>query len=74
MRLRFFVTELCGNWVKKGYIDLRCVSYRISLIFFAKCDLISLGNTPTKFREAAFLCYGFMWKLGEKGIYWFTVR
>ena len=54
--------------MEKGYIGSRCVFYRISLLFFAKRDLISLRNTPTKFREAALGRYGAMCKLDGKGL------
>ena len=37
--------------------------------FFAKHDLISLRNMPTKFREAALGRYGAMCKLDGKGLY-----
>ena len=41
-----------GGKCQHGF--LWCVFYRVSLIFFfAKCDLFSLQNMPTKFCEAA---------------------
>ena len=37
--------------------------------FFAKCDLIRLRSTPTKFREAALGRYEAMLKLVKTGLY-----
>jgi hypothetical protein len=44
-------------------IKFRYVFYPISSVFFAKCNLIRLRNTPTKFREAAPSRNGAMLKL-----------
>ena len=57
--------------MKKGYIDLRCIFYRISLFFFAKCDLVRLQNMPTEFCEAVPGCCGTMLELGENRLYCF---
>ena len=46
-----------------GY--LWCVSYRFSLILFAKYNLFSLRNMPTKFREATLSHCKVVWKLVE---------
>ena len=66
--------EICGKWVEKGSTNLWYVLYRISLISFAKCNLISLRNTRTMFGEAALSRYGDMWKLSGKGLYLFTMH
>ena len=45
--------------------NIWCVSYRFSLIFFAKYNLFILQNMPTKFREVAPSGCEVVWKLVE---------
>ena len=50
---------------KSQHGNIWCVSYRFSLILFAKYNLISLRNMPTKFRKVAPSGCEVVWKLVE---------
>ena len=50
---------------KSQHGNIWCVSYRFSLIFFAKYNLFSLRNMPTKFHEATLSRCKVVWKLVE---------
>ena len=50
---------------KSQHGNIWCVSYRFSLISFAKYNLFILRNMPTKFREVAPSGCEVVWKLVE---------